>query len=585
MPIASVRFSNFKALSNFRVSLQSMNVLVGPNNCGKSTILSAFRVLETALRRARQRRATRVLDHKGLQIDGHSLPVTRIPISLENVHSDYFEEDSRIDFRYTNGNTIHLFFPADGGAYVYWDTLGKPAATPGAFKKAFPDEVRVIPVLGPVEQHETIVTDDTVRRATGTPTASRHFRNYWRKNPDGFDRFRELVEETWPTMSIGRPEVVPTTERRLVMFAAEDRIDRELYWAGLGFQVWCQLLTYISRYQDADLLVVDEPEVYLHPEVQRQLLGILRDANPDILLATHSVEILGEADPSEILLVDKTKQSARRLRDIEGVQQAIEKIGSVQNLTLTELARNRRLLFVEGANDYKLIRRFAKVLEYDKLSAGRGLTVTPSGGFGSWTKIKGLSWGLGETLTSGVRIAAIFDRDFRSDEEVASLQNEMRKEGIVAHFHHRKEIENYLLDRPSLARALERQMRRKQVDIPSDLGTKLDKRLDAITKPMRADCYGQLVANYQRYHKHSGKDQGTLASESAAMFDEKWAKLDARLEIVPGKRVLKELRAWLLEEYGITMTDFQILDAYRAENIPPDMARLIARLDEFRAQH
>ena len=76
-----------------------------------------------------------------------------------------------------------------------------------------------------------------------------------------------------------------------------------------------------------------------------------------------------------------------------------------------------------------------------------------------------------------------------------------------------------------------------------------------------------------------------MASESAAMFDEKWAKLDARLEIVPGKRVLKELRAWLLEEYGITMTDFQILDAYRAEDIPPDMARLIARLDEFRAQH
>ena len=46
MPIASVRFSNFKALSSYSVPLQSMNVLVGPNNSGKSTILSAFRVLE-----------------------------------------------------------------------------------------------------------------------------------------------------------------------------------------------------------------------------------------------------------------------------------------------------------------------------------------------------------------------------------------------------------------------------------------------------------------------------------------------------------------------------------------------------------
>lgn len=584
MPIASVRFNNFKALSNFTVSLQSMNVLVGPNNSGKSTILSAFRVLEVALRTARRLRATRVVNHDGFKTDGHSLPDGRVPIPLENVHSDYVDEDSRIDFRYTNGNTIHAFFPADGGAYVYWDTQGKPAATPGAFRKAFPDDVRVIPVLGPVERHETIVTDETVRRAAGTPTASRHFRNYWLKNPRGFDRFRDLVEETWPGMSIGRPEVVAITERRLAMFAAEDRIDRELYWAGLGFQLWCQLLTYISRYEDAHLLVVDEPEVYLHPEVQRQLLGILRDANPDILLATHSVEMLGEADPAEILLVDKAKFSTRRLRDIEEVQQAIENIGSVQNLTLTELAPNRRLLFVEGANDYKLIRRFAKILGHAKVAAGNGLTAIPSGGFGSWAKIKGLSWGLRKTLTSALRIATVFDRDFRSDDEVASLQDEMREDDVIAHFHCREEIENYLLCRPALVRALKAQMRRKRVEAPTDLEVRLDQALDTITKPMRATCSGQLVANYCRFHEHSGRDPGTLASAATALFDQKWAEIDTRLEIVPGKRVLRELRTWVQDEYGITVTDFQILDAYRVGDVPPDMARLVASLDEFRTQ-
>lgn len=584
MPIASVRFSNFKALSSFQVSLQSMNVLVGPNNSGKSTILSAFRVLEIALRTARSRRAARVVNHLGFHTDGHSLPDARVPIPLENVHSNYADEDSRIDFRHTNGNTIHLFFPADGGAYVYWDTQGRPAATTGAFRKAFPDDVRVIPVLGPVEQHETIVTDETVRRAAGTPTASRHFRNYWLKNPDGFDRFRGLVEETWPTMSISPPEVIAITERRLAMFAAEDRLARELYWAGLGFQVWCQLLTYISRYQDADLLVVDEPEVYLHPDVQRQLLGILRDAKPDILLATHSVEILGEADPAEILLVDKTKRSARRLRDIEGVQQAIENIGSLQNLTLTELARNRRLLFVEGTTDYKLIRRFAKILGNSKVAAGSGLTAVPSGGFGSWTKIRGLSWGLRKTLTSDLRITAIFDRDFRSSDEVDSLRAEMQDDDVAAHFHCRKEIENYLLCRTALVRALSTQMRRKRVEAPTDLAVRLDQALETITKPLRADCSGQLVANFCRFHKHSGKDQGTLASEATALFDEKWAEMDTRLEIVPGKDVLKQLRTWVQSEHGITLTDFQILDAYRPDDVALDMARLVAKLDEFRAK-
>jgi hypothetical protein len=76
--------------------------------------------------------------------------------------------------------------------------------------------------------------------------------------------------------------------------------------------------------------------------VQRQLLGILRDVGPDILIATHSTEIMGEADPSEILLVDKSKGSAERLRDVEGVQAAMELVGSVQNITLTQLLSNKK---------------------------------------------------------------------------------------------------------------------------------------------------------------------------------------------------------------------------------------------------
>ena len=101
---------------------------------------------------------------------------------------------------------------------------------------------------------------------------------------------------------------------------------------------------------------------------------------------------------------------------------------------------------------------------------------------------------------------------------------------------------------------------------------------------MRADCSGQLVASFCVFHKHSSKDQGTLASEVMAMFDEKWVEMDTRLEIVPGKRVLKELRTWVQSEYGISLTDFQILDAYRVGDVAPDMAELVKKLQEFSAQ-
>ncbi|TYO62148.1 ATP-binding protein [Bradyrhizobium hipponense] len=51
----SIRFRNFKSLKDYTVSLRTMNVLVGPNNAGKSTILDAFRAMAAAHRYASRR--------------------------------------------------------------------------------------------------------------------------------------------------------------------------------------------------------------------------------------------------------------------------------------------------------------------------------------------------------------------------------------------------------------------------------------------------------------------------------------------------------------------------------------------------
>ena len=466
---------------------------------------------------------------------------------------------------------------------MYWDTK-KVLTTASAFRKAFPDIVQTIPVLGPIEQLEQIVTDETTKRAAGTPRASRHFRNYWRKNPQGFNEFQRLVEDTWPGMSVSEPERASITENRLVMFVSENRIDRELYWAGLGFQIWCQLLTHISRCSESDLLIVDEPEVYLHPEVQRQLLGILREVRPDILLATHSVEILGEADPGEILLVDKSQNSARRLRDIEGVQQALDKIGSIQNMTLTELARNRRLVFVEGFHDYKIFRRFAKMLGFNELAAGTGITALESGGFESWPKIQALAWGFRKTLGAELSIAAIYDRDYRCEAESTQLKIQLEKDIKFAHFHHRKETENYLLSPKILERAATRALaeraRRTGAAGPADFD--IMEILETITNELKSACSGQFISKYCAYFKSGGKDQATLTTEALSIFETKWSSMESRLEIVPGKSILRTVRDRFQQSHGITLTDWRIIDCYKAAEVPQDLARLLQQLDAFR---
>ena len=368
------------------------------------------------------------------------------------------------------------------------------------------------------------------------------------------------------------------------MFVSENRIARELYWSGLGFQIWCQLLTHISRCSSSDLLVVDEPEVYLHPQVQRQLLGILRDIQPDILLATHSVEILSEADPSEISLVNKSSLSAQRLRDIDGVQQAIDEIGSIQNVTLTELARNRRILFVEGFDDYKIIRRFAKLLGYDDLAAGNGLTALESGGFESWPRVRALAWGFKKTLGSDLKIATIYDPDYRCNEESDQIKENLEQEIELAHFHHRKEIENYLLSPNVLDRtiklAIEERSRRRDETPRYDFDIR--EILDLATRNLKTKCSSQYIDQYCSFFKNSGKDNTTLISDALNIFEDKWSDLELRLEIVPGKIVLKAVREQIQKDYGVTLTVIRIINAHTKDEVPHDLVKLICQLDKYR---
>lgn len=581
--ITSIRFTNFKSLRNYTVHLQERNILVGPNNAGKSTVISSLRLLEVALRRARSKNAERVTLPDDSPGYGHHLSLSNLSVSLENVATDYNSDPSQIEFRLSNRNKLILHFPNDGGCTLFWETEGSAVTTAGRFVTAFPITVQVVPVLGPLEHREAYVNQDTVREALSTHRASRHFRNYWHYFPDNWDAFAEMVASTWPGMQIKRPEI-DIQSRQLRMFFSEDRLDREMYWSGFGFQIWCQLLTHITRASATTLLAIDEPEIYLHPDVQRQLLAILRKLEADVILATHSVEIIGEADPAELVLVQKGKQVAQRLRDIEGMQLAIDSIGSAQNVTLAHLARTKKIVFVEGYDDFKTLRRFSKALGFDELSTGNDLTAFESGGFGSWEKIKAFAWGARRTIDAKIRIYAIYDRDYFCEEEVSEIEASLRRELTGAQILGRKEMENYLLQVPVLQRVMDRQVEQKNRRQGSL--TKAEKTmssyLTAITEEYRIESQAQYIGRKLAFHKSSGVDASTLSKQVMQEFEEKWSKLDSRMTIVPGKAVLKALRDQVQDDLGVNMTLFQIVDEFRPEEIQSDLLCVIMSLEAFR---
>ncbi|BCB05154.1 ATP-dependent nuclease [Bacillus sp. KH172YL63] len=581
--ITSIKFKNYKALREYSIKTNNMNILVGPNNCGKSTILSAFRILGIGIKQALHKKAYLVEGPNGNQL-GHALTVESIPVSIDNVHTDYEEVDSIITFRLSNGNKLILFFPSKGGCNFIPDA-GVKVGSPTIFKKHFPIRLEIIPVLGPLEQHEKILTEETIKHGLATHRASRHFRNYWLKNPDGFEEFSNLVADTWPGMEIELPRRSDMLSQEITMFCRENRITREIFWAGFGFQIWCQLLSHIYRCKESTLLIVDEPEVYLHPDVQRQLLSILRDAGPDILIATHSTEIMGEADPAEILLINKQKKSAERLKDIEGVQNALNEVGSIQNITLTQLARNGRIIFVEGNHDFKLIRRFARRLGLIELASGNDITPLESEGFSSWKKIKEFSWGFKTTLNSHINVGAIFDRDYYCQEELSEIKSELDTALVFTHIHKRKEIENYLLNPIVLDRALKKAIKDREIrtGIVIEEQESIYHILDRMSSKLSSSTQAQYIAKRNQYlTKKTNKDPATITTETINNFNNKWSDLNSRMEIVPGKELLKLIREEVQKIYRVSLTDFRIIDEFKREELPKDLVDLLKSIENFR---
>jgi energy-coupling factor transporter ATP-binding protein EcfA2 len=582
--ITSVDFRHFKGFSQYSLSLQRMNILVGPNNCGKSTLIGAFKILAAGIKKARAKRPEARIKIEGQRKLAYNIPESTLGVSTENVHTDYEDIDSWVSFRLSNKNRLKLLFPADGGCYLVCESERIDVESPSDFKREYPITVSSAPIIGPVEHEEDILKEETIKIDLGTHRASRHFRNFWYHYKEGFEDFAYLVKNTWPGMEIKPPARASGMSSKLVMWCLENRITRELFWSGYGFQVWCQLLTHISRSSGDSILLIDEPEVYLHPDVQRQLLSILRSLGPDIVIATHSTEIMAEADPSEILLIDKHKQSARRLRDVREVQKALEEIGSIQNITLTNLARNKKLLFVEGIDDFSIIRRFAGKLGFKTLALGNDITAVESGGFSTADKIEAFAWGFERTAETVPKIAAIFDRDYFCGEEIDARSKRLSKAINLCHFHCRKEIENYLLVIPVLQRALQATLaekaNRNQEEMPEIIS--VADLLAKLSEPMKVPATAQYVAKRVDFIVHTSINRATIGEETMKQFNEKWENIDTRMEIVPGNELLKSFRTSVQEKYGVTITDVRIIDNFKREEVASDMSLLCGKLEEWR---
>ena len=580
-----VTFKRFKAFKSFTLNLRHFNVMVGPNNAGKSTILVAFRILAAGLRKANSRTADLVEGPNGKTF-GYSVNLAELSIGEENIFFDYDDsEPAIVTFSLTGEKKLVLYFPGNGACFLIADNPKRTVKSPSAFKAAFNCQIGFVPILGPVEHMERLYEKDAARLALFNYRAARNFRNIWYHYPEDFEEFRDTLRDTWPGMDIERPRVDTSHDKPVLhMFCPEVRIPREIFWAGFGFQVWCQMLTHLVKSRNSSIFLIDEPDIYLHSDLQRQLLTLLENLGPDILIATHSTEIVSEAEPDDIVLIDKSRRSAKRISDRSKLAEVFSSLGSNLNPVLTQLAKTRRVVFVEG-KDFQVFSKYARKLGHTDLANRASFAVVPIDGFNP-DRVRSLKNGIEVTLGGEVRAAVVLDRDYRSDLECDAIKARCEEFCDLVVIHRCKEVESFLLDSNAIDRAARRRVeeRRRRTGDQLEYLAESFKILEAFAEERKNYVKSQFIALRRRFVRGSlpGEDEATTNQVALDRFDADWEDGPRRrLELVPAKQALSTINQHLQNHYGVSVTTAGIIDEIRVDEIPNGMRDLLDRLAEF----
>lgn len=211
------------------------------------------------------------------------------------------------------------------------------------------------------------------------------------------------------------------------------------------------ILSFFVRHNvENAIIVIDEPELHLHPELSRLLLRNMKSirSGNQIWVATHNSEIVDEAGRDRVMYVarDATTRKSKFI-SAQTEQESLTLLRDLFGLSgYIGVARN--LVFLEGDNSSQ-DRKFYSALFPAKSSNFR---LVPAKSSDHLTRINGAVLSILESNIGSMNFFLVRDRDYLTDQMVQKYESHKSGRIFVLKRH---EIENYLLEFESLSTVLE----------------------------------------------------------------------------------------------------------------------------------
>lgn len=302
-----------------------------------------------------------------------------------------------------------------------------------------------------------------------------------------------------------------------------------------------------------NLLLVEEPELHLHPALESSMLRYLKKISrqSQVLMATHSTNFLDLADPQGVFLVTKKFEAGTQVERLEDYDEMAEVIPAEIGLRLASLFMYERLILVEGPSDEAIFREIAAK---ENINLGlHNVGFLPIGGVGNMRYYAAAK--LVDFLSKRrVMVWLVVDRDDRDDESFKWLKEKINAVGKL-HILRRRQIENYFLSGETLKKLLEMKVSFSGIGQVIPSANQLDEEIRKAADETQAQVVSEMIKlklcnpAYPDRIKLDEIQEQDLSTEIRSRIESSKMELDGRIsEIEESINNAKELVSLRWEE-------------------------------------
>jgi predicted ATPase len=272
-----------------------------------------------------------------------------------------------------------------------------------------------------------------------------------------FKRFNEYVSTVIP--GIKRVSVFPydSTSVEIKVWTLDPATEREdlaypLSHCGTGVSQVLAILYVVITSQEPRIIIIDEPQSFLHPGAAKKLIEILKEfPQHQYFIATHSPATITAANPSTIVKLrhedGETKALVMKPENIKEQRDLLSELG----VSLSDVFGADSILWVEGPTEELC---FPMILEKIAKKPQTGIQILAVKNTGDLEgKRAEVIFDIYDKLSGGnslfpPAIGFIFDRELRKEQDMNELKKRSQK---PVNFLERRMYENYLLHPKAIA--------------------------------------------------------------------------------------------------------------------------------------